>query len=44
MSVTKLDLTKEYRNYYTAKTKPELIEFSEAQYLSIEGVGAPGGA
>lgn len=40
---TKLDLIKEYKSYYTAKTKPELIEIKEAQYISIEGSGAPAG-
>ena len=39
----KLDLTKEYKSYYTAKTSPEVVEFDEATYLSIEGKGAPGG-
>ncbi len=37
----KLDLTKEYKNYYTAKTKPELAEISSANYLSIKGKGDP---
>jgi hypothetical protein len=43
MAEGKLDLLKEYKSYYNAKTDPELIEFSEAQYLALEGVGAPGG-
>lgn len=43
MANTKLDLIKEYKTYYNATTKPELIEFSEAQYLAIEGEGAPAG-
>jgi len=40
---TKLDLTKEYKTYYTAKKTPEVVEFNEAQFLTIEGKGAPGG-
>ena len=40
---TKLDLTKEYKAYYTAKKTPEVVEFDEAQFLTIEGKGAPGG-
>jgi hypothetical protein len=43
MSQPKLDLSKEYKDYYKATTTPELHEFDEGQYLSIEGVGAPGG-
>lgn len=43
MANAKLDLIKEYKTYYTATTKPELFEFGEAQYLAIEGVGAPAG-
>ena len=39
----KLNLTKEYKSYYTAKTYPEIVEFGEIAYLSIEGRGAPGG-
>lgn len=37
----KLDLTKEYKNYYSAKTKPELFEIGSANYLSIKGKGDP---
>lgn len=43
MATTKLDLTKEYKTYYTAKTTSEVVEFNEAQFLTIEGKGAPGG-
>ena len=43
MGATKLDLTKEYKSYYTAKTTPEVVEFGEAQFLTIEGKGEPGG-
>ncbi|MCK5559738.1 MAG: hypothetical protein KAJ51_04065, partial [Thermoplasmata archaeon] len=41
MGNQKLDLIKEFKTYYNATTKPELIEFGEVQYLAIEGVGAP---
>ena len=40
---TKLDLTKEYKSYYTAKTEPEILEIEEGRFLTIEGKGAPGG-
>lgn len=39
---TKLDLTKEYKTYYTAKTTPEIVEIEEGKFLTIEGKGAPG--
>jgi len=42
MGTIKLDLTKEYKTYYTAKTTPEIVEFYEAQFLTIEGKGSPG--
>ncbi|MEM3404442.1 MAG: GyrI-like domain-containing protein [Nitrososphaeria archaeon] len=42
MAATKLDLTKEYKTYYTAKAIPEIVEFDKAQFLAIEGRGAPG--
>lgn len=40
---TKLDLTKEYKTYYTSKTSPEVVEFVEIPFLIIEGKGEPGG-
>lgn len=40
----KLDLSKTYKTYYNAKTKPEIIEISPAQFLSITGKGDPSGA
>ena len=43
MGTTKLDLTKEYKPYYTAKTSPQIVEFGEAKFLSIEGKGEPAG-
>jgi hypothetical protein len=39
--MNKLDLTKKYKSYYTAKTKPELVEIEKAQFLSITGKGDP---
>ncbi len=39
----KLDLTKEYKAYYTAKTSPEVVEFGEISFLTIEGKGEPAG-
>ena len=38
---TKIDLVKENKIYYTAKTKPQMVEFSEIPYLTIEGRGEP---
>ena len=43
MKQAKLDLTKEYKTYYTAKTTPEIVEIEEGKFLTIEGKGAPGG-
>jgi hypothetical protein len=43
MKQKKVDLTKEYKSYYTAKTTPEIVEIEEGQFLTIEGKGAPGG-
>jgi hypothetical protein len=40
---TKLDLTKEYKTYYTAKTTPEIVEFDKIPFLTIEGEGEPAG-
>lgn len=40
---TKLDLAKEYKTYYTAKTIPEVVEFGEIPFLTVEGKGEPGG-
>ena len=37
----KLDLTKKYKTYYTAKTKPELVQIEVAQFISICGKGDP---
>lgn len=37
----KLNLTKKYKSYFTAKQKPELIEIEQAQFISIAGKGDP---
>lgn len=37
----KLDLSKHYKSYYSAKTKPEIVEIEPAQFLSITGKGDP---
>lgn len=39
----KLDLTKKHKTYFTAKTKPELVEIEDAQFISIRGKGDPSG-
>lgn len=41
--MTKLDLTKEFKSYYSAKTTPELVTLAPARYLSICGKGDPSG-
>ncbi len=40
---TKLDFEKEYKQYYTAKTTPAIVEFGKVPYLSIRGKGEPTG-
>jgi hypothetical protein len=37
----KIDLTKLYKSYYTAKSTPELVEIEAATFLSITGKGNP---
>lgn len=37
----KLDLTKKYKAYYSAKNQPQLLEIEVAQFLSITGKGDP---
>ncbi len=39
----KLDLGKQYKAYYTATTKPALVQIEAAKYLSIVGKGDPSG-
>jgi len=41
--MAKLDLAKEYKSYYKAGTKPEIVEFGAAKYFTIEGKGEPAG-
>ena len=43
MTTLKLDLTKEYKQYYTAKSTPIIVEFGKISYLTIEGKGEPAG-
>ena len=40
----KFDLLKQYRSYYTAKARPEIIEVEKARFLSITGKGDPSGS
>lgn len=40
----KLDLTKQYKSYYTARTTPELVDIDPAYFLSLTGKGDPSGA
>lgn len=37
----KLDLSKTYKRYFTAKAKPEIVEIEPAQFISIPGKGDP---
>ncbi|CAM3425694.1 GyrI-like domain-containing protein [Sphingobacterium prati] len=37
-----MNILKEYKHYYTADEKPELVEIGEVSYVSILGTGAPG--
>lgn len=37
----KLDLTKKYKPYFTAKEKPEFVDIEQAQFISITGKGDP---
>ncbi|MBL7978369.1 MAG: GyrI-like domain-containing protein [Bacteroidetes Order II. Incertae sedis bacterium] len=39
----KLDLTKQYKSYYSAKPMPELVNIGPARYVVIEGKGDPSG-
>lgn len=39
----KLDLTKQYKQYYTAAEKPALVIIDKAVFLSIAGKGDPSG-
>lgn len=37
----KLDLTKKYKAYFTAKATPELVTIEKAHFISIQGKGDP---
>ena len=39
----KLDLTKKYKSYFTAKPAPELVQIDPFQFISILGKGDPSG-
>jgi hypothetical protein len=41
--MSKLDLRKELKQYYTAKKKPEVIDVPPGKFLTIVGRGEPGG-
>jgi hypothetical protein len=41
--MSKLDLRKELKQYYTAKTKPEIVDVPPGKFLTIVGRGEPGG-
>lgn len=41
--MAKLDLVQEYKVYYKAGTKPEMVEFGPIEFLAIEGKGEPEG-
>ncbi|MBN2335169.1 GyrI-like domain-containing protein [Candidatus Bathyarchaeota archaeon] len=41
--MTKLDLRKELKRYYSAKRKPEVIDVPEGKFLTITGKGDPNG-
>ncbi|WP_341841740.1 GyrI-like domain-containing protein [Chitinophaga caseinilytica] len=39
----KMDLAKKFKTYYNAVSKPEIVDFGPAQYLSLTGSGDPSG-
>ncbi len=41
--MSKIDLTKKYKEFFTAKKDPELIDVPAVSYLMIDGRGEPGG-
>ena len=43
ISMVKIDLVKVDKTYYTAKASPQIAEFPEVSYLTIEGRGEPAG-
>jgi hypothetical protein len=40
-AMEKLDLSKKYKSYYSAKIRPELVDVGEGKFLSISGIGDP---
>jgi hypothetical protein len=40
----KFDLYKKHAREYAAPKQPVMVDIAPAQYLSIEGVGEPGGS
>jgi hypothetical protein len=40
----KIDLTRKYKGYYTARPTPELVHIEKAHFLSVEGKGDPASA
>ncbi|HEX7757339.1 MAG TPA: GyrI-like domain-containing protein, partial [Niabella sp.] len=43
-NMEKLNLTRQFRSYFTAGTQPELVHIEAAQFLSVTGKGDPSGA
>jgi hypothetical protein len=41
--MSKLDLRKELKRYYTAKKRPEIVDVPPGNFLSMDGRGEPGG-
>ncbi len=41
--MSKLNLSKTDKVYYTSKSEPEVVEFDPINYLSIKGIGDPSG-
>ncbi|MGE7777754.1 GyrI-like domain-containing protein [Chitinophaga sp. NPDC101104] len=39
----KMDLAKKYKTYYSAASKPEIVDIGPAHYLSLTGSGDPSG-
>ena len=39
----KINFAKEYKQYYTAKNTPVIVEFGQIPYLTLEGKGEPAG-
>lgn len=37
-----MDIQQQYKDYYTASDKPEIVEIAKASYISILGSGSPG--